>query len=201
MKITKVCSTTGNPACDEWSTLWFFFSRQISFLFSRGGCQSIERPIWARSITHPAAGFVPTPPFRYPSQTSIFIIPIPPDQASVILEPNSACKMHLYRCFRFDLGKRSSVLWEGDQRKELLLLAFCFTLFSITNRVYTLNSGQPRSLDPSFAFLDDDPQGWWLERVWSQAYHDDVMVYFLDKLLPRVWAFSKSTVIFHAFLD
>lgn len=99
MKITKVCSTTSNPACDEWSTLWFFFGRQISFIFSRGRCQSIERPTWARSITHPAAGFVPTPPFRYPSQTSIFIIPIPPDQTSVILEPHSACLMHIIDAF------------------------------------------------------------------------------------------------------
>ena len=154
------------------------------------------------SINHPTCGWFcsnSTIPLSLPK--SIFIILIPPDQTSVILEPNSACKMHLYRCFRFDLGKRSSVLWEGDQPKELLLLAFRFTLFSIPNGVYTLNSGQPRSLDLSFAFLDDDPQGWWLEKVWSQAYHDDVMVYFMDKLLPRVWAFSKSIVIFHAFLD
>ena len=83
MKNTKVCSTTSNPACVEWSTLWFFFSREISFVFL-----SWEMTInWEtnmgldHAITHPAAGFDPAiPPSRHPFQTSIFIIPIPPDQ-------------------------------------------------------------------------------------------------------------------------
>ena len=67
MKNTKVCSTTSNPACVEWSTLWFFFSREISFVFCRGRWQSIERPIWGSIMQSRILLLVLTPPFRHPA--------------------------------------------------------------------------------------------------------------------------------------